>query len=483
MAEKTIIIIGAGMAGLSSGIYGRMNGYRTHIFEHHTKPGGVCTAWKRKDYTIDGCIHWLGGFKREPVFREVGALENNPFRPMKHFCRFMDDKTRQTLDVTSDLDRLASDMKSMEPGNPQVIDEMVSAARRLQTLDENVDRLGGLTGPRDALECLARYSMSVWEFCKNFSNPFLRWCLRNSFLPTMPAASLFMLFGQLEAGDLAFVEGGSLNFALRIARRYEELGGEVTYGATVEQILVKDDQAVGVQLTDGSEYRGEIVVSAADGYSTIFNMLGGRYVNQTIKDQYASWPLSPRIAIVSFGVAQVFPDEPFSLAVRLEQPVSVSGHHLDGFRMRIFNYDQTLAPPGKTVVQVTLGTDFDWWYRLHEGDRPRYDEEKERVAAAVLERLETYFPGITSQVEVADVATPYTWLHYTRNYQGSSMAWLTTPETTRAPIEKTLPGLDNFYMAGQWVGEGGIKGALYSGRNLVKTLCGQDGKRFLTSLP
>ncbi len=47
---KSIIIIGAGMAGLSAGCYAQMNGYTTHIFEQHGSPGGVCTSWKRKGY-------------------------------------------------------------------------------------------------------------------------------------------------------------------------------------------------------------------------------------------------------------------------------------------------------------------------------------------------------------------------------------------------------------------------------------------------
>jgi len=38
-----------------------MNGYKTRIFEMHDKPGGLCTAWTRKGYTFDGCIHWLTG--------------------------------------------------------------------------------------------------------------------------------------------------------------------------------------------------------------------------------------------------------------------------------------------------------------------------------------------------------------------------------------------------------------------------------------
>ncbi|UCE39371.1 MAG: NAD(P)/FAD-dependent oxidoreductase [Thermoplasmata archaeon] len=61
--EKSIIIIGAGIAGLSAGCYARMNGYQSHIFEHHTRPGGVAATWKRKDYIIDGGIHWLMGNK------------------------------------------------------------------------------------------------------------------------------------------------------------------------------------------------------------------------------------------------------------------------------------------------------------------------------------------------------------------------------------------------------------------------------------
>jgi len=60
MSDK-VIIIGGGVAGLSTGIYGQLNGYDTEILEMHTLPGGQCTAWKRKGYTFDYCIHWLVG--------------------------------------------------------------------------------------------------------------------------------------------------------------------------------------------------------------------------------------------------------------------------------------------------------------------------------------------------------------------------------------------------------------------------------------
>jgi NADPH-dependent 2,4-dienoyl-CoA reductase/sulfur reductase-like enzyme len=41
----SVIIIGAGIAGLATGVYARLNGYDAAIFELHDKPGGVCTGW------------------------------------------------------------------------------------------------------------------------------------------------------------------------------------------------------------------------------------------------------------------------------------------------------------------------------------------------------------------------------------------------------------------------------------------------------
>jgi phytoene dehydrogenase-like protein len=59
--EESIIIVGAGMAGLSTGCYAQMNGYKTTIFEMHNIPGGLCTAWKRKGYKFDISMHMVTG--------------------------------------------------------------------------------------------------------------------------------------------------------------------------------------------------------------------------------------------------------------------------------------------------------------------------------------------------------------------------------------------------------------------------------------
>ena len=505
MTEKSIIIVGAGLAGLSTGCYALMNGYRTHIFEHHTRPGGVCTAWKRKGYTVDGCIHWLMGSRPGSslyqIYREVGALEGNRLIPLDHYGRFIDEASEQSLDIVADLDRLAAEMKAVAPEDGQVIDELLAGARAMQGFDMGPGKPRELMGPLDGLKQLwsmrrvlkyaLRYNTSVATFAARIQNPFLRWSVTNLFVPEMPALFMFVLLGQLAAGELTVVEGGSLQLALAIARRHRDLGGQVTYGATVEEILVepcpersrRDDRAVGVRLADGTEHRADVVVSAADGHSTIFQMLGGRYVDQKIRDRYDNWPLFEPLVMVSFGVARQFPHQPSENSVRLQRPLAIAGQEVENLTFRIFNHDPTLAPAGKTVVQAMLSTDFDYWYELQE-DRPRYEAEKERVAAEVLDRLEFHLPGIAAQVEMTDVATPYTFWRYTRNYRGAFEGWLMTPEMLRVRVEKTLPGLENFYMAGQWVEPGGgIPPALYSGRQVVQILCHRDGKEFLASVP
>ncbi len=48
-------------------------------------------------------------------------------------------------------------------------------------------------------------------------------------------------------------------------------------------------------------------------------------------------------------------------------------------------------------------------------------------------------------------------------------------------MKKTLPGLENFYMIGQWVEPGGgLPTALRSGRCVAQVICKKDKKNFKT---
>ena len=86
---RSIIIIGAGFAGLAAGIYAQMNGYRTQIFEMHSLPGGLCTSWRRRGYTFDGGVRYLSGTAPEERrrVRQPFPLHNSNTSSKRSGCR------------------------------------------------------------------------------------------------------------------------------------------------------------------------------------------------------------------------------------------------------------------------------------------------------------------------------------------------------------------------------------------------------------
>ena len=412
---------------------------------------------------------------------------------MTSYGRFIDEQSGRIVDVTKNLGRLARELKGFSTEDASIIDDFIAGSRAMQGYDMGSmgkppelmsasDKLSMAWKMRSALKYLtAKYASPIADYAKAIHDPWLRRLMENLFMPEVPVWFVFALLGMVSDGQMALLKGGCRGFVLPMEKRFKELGGEVTYKATVQEILVENDRAMGVRLADGSVHRADIIVSAADGYSTIFKMLGGRYADEKIKSRYEKWKLIRPIVLVSFGVAREFKGEPHMSLIALKDPVAVGAKAITGVSLRILNYGPEFAPRGKTVVQVMFETDWDYWNELH-NDKSSYEAEKRRVADEVLKHLKAYYSGISSQVEMTDVATPYTTWHYTMNHKGAYMGWLPTVEVIMTRMERTLPGLSNFYMAGQWiVAGGGVPPSLYSGRHLVQILCHQDKKPFVTT--
>ena len=105
--QRKIVIIGAGIAGLSMGVYAQLNGYTSRIHEMHTQPGGLMTAWKRKGYTIDGCIHWLTGSSKEydyyHYWEEIGLIQGREIFNPEIFNR-VEGRNGEVLNMYCDVD-------------------------------------------------------------------------------------------------------------------------------------------------------------------------------------------------------------------------------------------------------------------------------------------------------------------------------------------------------------------------------------------
>jgi phytoene dehydrogenase-like protein len=491
--EKSIIIIGAGIAGLSAGCYGQMNGYRTQIYEMHDKPGGLCTSWKRNDYTIDGCLHWLlgsaPGNSFYPIWQELGVIKGRRIIYHEEFAR-IEGAGGRVFTVYTNIDRLEQHMRELAPQDWPLIQEFTDNLRKCTGINLPVDKAPELIGPADGVKLVARLrpflelmdkwkGISIQDFGGRFIDPFMRWAFPLIFnIPDFPMTAALLNLAWMHQKVAGFPEGGSLQVSRAIEQRYVNFGREIFYRSSVKEIIVERGRASGIRTADGAEHRADVVISAADGHTTIFDMLHGNYTDDKIRGNYESLPLFPPLIQVALGTSYRFEGLPRLLLYRLDKKVDIAGQLQEILGVETYDFDPTLAPAGRTVVSIKLFSDYEYWSRL-KLDKEKYRAEKDRIAGQVIDLLDQRFPGIKDKIEMCDVATPLTWERYTGNWRASFEGWLITTGTFGMQMSKTLPKLKNFYMAGQWVEPGGgVPAAAMSGRNVIQLICKEDKKKF-----
>ncbi len=487
----TINIIGAGIAGLSAGCYLQMNGFKTRIFESHNQPGGLCTSWGKGDYTIDGCLHWLvGSGPADPfhkLWNELVDLKKIEFVDPQEFFRIADASGKEII-VYTDIDRLHREMMEKAPEDEKVINEFVRAVKKLDGFKMRVDKAPELFHLFDHVKMffaylpyfgmLGKYSKILTkEFAAQCKNPLLKKMFESAFDPEMPILFILMTFLWLNRKSAGYPVGGSLNFSRMIEKKYLELGGQIHYHQRVRRILTepagKGQRAKGIELESGAVEYSDITISAADGHFTIFEMLEGKFLDQKVRHIYEHFKTFPSYLQVSLGVARTFEGVPAVAGYPLTEPFQVDPEEkAEDFSYRIMNYDPTLAPAGKTLVIAMLRTyNYRYWTDLRRDEKTKYEAEKKRIAEFVIEELETKLGGIRENLEMLDVSTPATVIRYTNNWKGSFEGWLMTRDTGFKSLQKTLPGLNDFYLCGHWVEPGGgVPAALLSGRNLAQVI-------------
>ncbi|KPK62016.1 hypothetical protein AMJ83_11775 [candidate division WOR_3 bacterium SM23_42] len=495
--QKSMIIVGAGISGLSTGLYAQMNGFKTSIFELHKMPGGLCTAWTRKGYTFDLSMHILANSKTGPFKRmwdELGVTVGQEFH--YHDNKVVVEGRGKKLDICVDPSRLEEQMLAISPDDSDLIKEFISLffGRGITELASiEPPELTGIFGKIKMafsmiplLGLFKKYGkVSLQEFTARFKDPFLGRAIRYSVdSPGWPMLKypLIAMAGFARSGvtESGYPLGGSLKIMLKMAKMYKKLGGEIHYESRVTDVLIENDKAVGTRLEDGSERKADIVVWAGDGHRLIFDILGCKYMDDKIRNMYETWIPVKSMVHVMFGVDMDLSKDPARFVFETDKPITVGNDEFRWLTVMMHCFDKTTAPPGKSALEVWYATDYKYWESLIK-DRDKYDNEKKRIAEETADALEKRWPGFKSKIEVVDVPTPMTYVRYTDNWQGSPDGWyITTDNMMNRELKRTLPALDNLYMVGQWTAPftGTIIAAL-SGRQLIQILCKKDRRDFV----
>jgi phytoene dehydrogenase-like protein len=495
IVAKSIIIIGAGMGGLSAGCYGQINGYQTQIFEQHTLPGGQCTSWKRKGYTFDVCIHHFFGASPESkiyqVWQELGVMPREMVSTIENASVLSPDG--KLFRDYYDLNKLEAEMLRLSPADSKPIKEYIRAIRLLAGKDVMGEMAMGsiwrLVAILAAKPAMFKYlGLPMKKFARRFSDPFLKRAFP-LLLYSNPDIPMFLPLiwhtGGLN-GTIQWPVTGAGGLARSIEHKYLELGGTVHYRSKVTRILTENHKAVGIRLEDGSEHRADIIISNADGRKTILEFLEGEYLDEKTR-VYCKEPADETnwAVHVFLGVNRDLSQEPSSLIMLLDEPVVIANHKNESLEMQIYGFDKTMAPPGKGVIKVELVSGWSYWKQLYL-DKSQYEAEKQKIAQQVIDIIEKRFPGIKNQIEVIDVTTLMTM----ERYLDESHGWLNFPNkkvnfigsTGARGGQSTLPGLSNFYFAGAWASMlGALFGNAISGRNAIRDICKNDKKKFRPS--
>lgn len=488
MSDRHLIIIGGGLAGLSAGCYARRAGFRTTIVEHNLALGGVCTAWPRGEYLVDGCIHWLTGGPFQQVYEELEILPAVKLRVLDEWFTYRDASTGFDVAFTRDLDELGRRLTHAAPEDAAEIARMRAGADALLAMHPSLespelatvgDTMHHVWEMRGALGSLVHFRKPMGQWAaEHIESPQLRRMFGRIMPETTPAFFLLMVLGYLEKGYLSRPVGGTAAFRDALVHAYRSLGGEAMVNSTVDEVIVRGDLARGVRLSDGTILDGDLVLSTSSGPETVLRLLGGRYEGNAMRSRMSQWKTFDPIVLASFGVAAPFADAPSLMTIDRVPPFQVGGRVNDSVTLRVCNDDPCFAPAGHTVIQALVPTDYEWWATRG----ARYNTEKDALADSLIGVLAPHFPGLRGLVRMTDLATPLTYWHTARSWRGAFEGWLPSTEAIFARLKKRLSGLEGFYMAGQWVEPGGgVPTAVMSGRHAAQLICADEGREFIAT--
>lgn len=484
---KKIQILGGGIAGLTAGIYAQKMGFESHIYEQHSISGGECTGWDRQGFHIDGCIHWLagtkGGSELGKIWRDIGALGADAIHQPDRFCTAERDGV--TVSLYCDIDKLQKHLTMVSPPDKDEIDALCEAIHIIKEpgiptmppdMMNPLELFRLVRGMSDSAKIMKRFQLPLADYVQRFHHPAIQQALV-SFLPASNSAYILPYnMGVLSSGNGGRPAGGSRALARRMTQKYTSMGGEVHLGRKVKRIEVEKNRATGISFSDGTKISGDYLVPTMDTHIILNHLLEGRYPNPKINLRDNSPLIYPSLSsvYVAFGIDADLSALPQDLSFSVNTPFLFEGQEKTVIPFRHYCYEPDFAPPGKSVGIVLLYGDYDWWENKYRNPDD-YRNEKKRLSKALCSALEQHFPELTGKIRPLDVATPMTYKRYCGAWRGAWMSYGTTPNAKQMIEDGRIKGVDNLFMAGQWLmPPGGLTIAMLTGKSAIQRLCKKE---------
>ena len=470
---KKIVIVGGGVAGLCAGIYAASRGADVTLVEKNKSGAGALCGWRRGEYEIDGCLHWLTGTKEGTelygIWKKCGVLGG----VVKTDSFFQSTTDGTTVTFWRDAMRWRDEMLAISPDDSCEILKLYRAVCAASSLSGAESR--PMSRAAAAL-ALAPYSLlSAGEVAERFKSAPIRRALCDLTGKSFSSLGPIFAYSAYSSGNGYLPEGGSRGAAERMLKKYLSLGGEYICG--VSATGVKRFRGVWrVTLSDGRVLEAADIICATDPARGVTDLFGVENFPVKFAKKYAKKEKYPLFSSVHFAFSAKSADVPFvgTSFFPVKRRTKGASVNRDRMMLREFSHEPSFAPEGMSVLQTmsfTCERDSHRWISLA-ADPVKYEEAKRDAAEEAKERAASYYPSLRS-MKLIDSWTPATYSKYLGATCGAYMPFALTPATIPASFPARVRGLDRVYFASAWKrSPGGVPNAAYAGRDAAAAVLG-----------
>ena len=269
--------------------------------------------------------------------------------------------------------------------------------------------------------------INIEDLSNRFKHPLLKHLVSGYMAKEYAAYSLIVSYATFTSGNGGIPQWGSLEMALRMKARLEELGGVVFTNTEVDKVKLDSDRhAAGILLSNGSIVKADYVICACDTDFTFKQLLDKKYMDKKMEKAYKDC----KHHAVNSGCQVAFSvDGNFENALNTFlfdcREIKVATQTFSRMSIKNYGHEPSFSPEGKAIIQsnfIQYEEDYEFWIKLY-NDREKYKEAKDTFASEVLKRIEERFPMYKDRLEVLDVWTPATYNRYCNSYKGAYMSF------------------------------------------------------------
>lgn len=481
-----VIIIGAGMGGLTAGALLAKDGLKTLIIEKHSIPGGYATSFKRKGFWFDSVLDAISGchnggwiwqaLKRLGLEKEIEFTRLDPIRT-DIFPDFR-------FDVKADIDLFISDLQSLSPKDAKAIPELFSIMKEIHHVV--------VTLPADVIWRDPRIEKKYPLFHKYRRKTFKELldeyvqdervrailCDRCAFMGMPPSkvsaigmSTMIITYG-MNGGYR--VKGLTQKLPDALAGSIKNNGGEIIYNTTADKIIIEDNRAAGVVTEDGRVFHAKKIVSNISAKKTFLDLVG----KENLKDEFID-KIEKMLPSVSFFLVYLGIDMDLK---KLGLEHSIGAYPSFNIEKTFSDFNSDICSPNasfETIIYTLTNPDMApmGCHSLILMTKAGYDykenwkECKDREAERLIKMSERIIPNLSSHIVIQDSATPLTLERYTGNDKGAAFGWaqdIGHIGSNRLQIETPIKDL---YLTGHWtIPGGGVESVVASGILAVRKI-------------